>query len=463
MQKRILTLALGAMTAIAVAATDFSIQPGGLESRLPYIDDATLTLTGSADARDLALMRSLPGSVKTVDLSGLAIHTYTDSKVRYFNRTRFEANEIPAYCFFGAPYTEIKLPSGATTVGEGAFAGSKIVSAVIPCGVKKIADYTFYGCTDLTSVTLNGEIASLGKGAFANCSKLTTIDLSKTAVKEIPADCFRGCTMLRQVILPSGVTAVGENAFYGSAITELILPEVRSLAPYALAGMQKLETVTLADGAEAGEGALMNNPSLTGVKGDMAVYPSYFTANSPRVATKLTAGVIGDYAFANNDCNTLALSQSVRSVGKGVFHNMTGLTQIDAAELTAVPATVEGSFSGIEPSTITLHVNDATADAWRADPEWGLFNIVSNSSTSIPSTVNDNDISIIVGSYMIQVAADEEIARICVYGADGTLLASAAPGQKTAVVSLQGVDDSILIINAETKEHRKTVKALRVK
>ena len=61
------------------------------------------------------------------------------------------------------------------------------------------------------------------------------------------------------------------------------------------------------------------------------------------------------------------------------------------------------------------------------------------------------------------VAADEEIARICVYGADGTLLASAAPGQKTAVVSLQGVDDSILIINAETKERRKTVKALRVK
>ena len=54
----------------------------------------------------------------------------------------------------------------------------------------KIGDYTFHGCSVLTSLTLPSGLTEIGEGAFSYCSGLTSITL------------------------PSGVTSIGNVAFF---------------------------------------------------------------------------------------------------------------------------------------------------------------------------------------------------------------------------------------------------------
>lgn len=49
--------------------------------------------------------------------------------------------------------------------------------AVIPQGVRSIANYAFYGCSRLTSITIPESVESIGKEAFKFCTNLSSITL----------------------------------------------------------------------------------------------------------------------------------------------------------------------------------------------------------------------------------------------------------------------------------------------
>ena len=78
----------------------------------------------------------------------------------------------------------------------------------------KIGDYTFYGCSVLTSLTLPSGLTEIGEGAFAACSGLTSLTLP-SGVTSIGNHAFYACSGLTSITLPSGVTEIGEDAFWG--------------------------------------------------------------------------------------------------------------------------------------------------------------------------------------------------------------------------------------------------------
>lgn len=65
----------------------------------------------------------------------------------------------------------------------------------------------------------NDSITSVGPGAFAGCSALTTIDLPNAT--SIGIEAFGGCSALTTVDLPN-VTSIGSNAFKNISTTAVI-------------------------------------------------------------------------------------------------------------------------------------------------------------------------------------------------------------------------------------------------
>ncbi len=120
-------------------------------------------------------------------------------------------------------------------------------SYTIKSGTKCIAEWTFSGCTGLTSITIPNSVASIGDRAFKDCTGLTRITVesgnqkyhvagnclieteTKTLIlglknSVIPSDgsvtsigdaAFYGCTGLTSITIPNSVTSIGDAAFYG--------------------------------------------------------------------------------------------------------------------------------------------------------------------------------------------------------------------------------------------------------
>lgn len=100
-------------------------------------------------------------------------------------------------------------------VGAYAFANNRsVVSYSLPAPIKQIGDYSFSG-SYISQVTLYPEVnlSAGGKGAFSNCSRLTSINIKGEKV-EIPADFASDCGELRSITFDGSRPAgVGARAF----------------------------------------------------------------------------------------------------------------------------------------------------------------------------------------------------------------------------------------------------------
>jgi hypothetical protein len=75
---------------------------------------------------------------------------------------------------------------------------------IIPDIITDIADCTFDGCNNLTSVTIPNGVQTIGYRAFANCVNLTSVDLPNS-ITSIGKEAFRGCSSLPSIVIPESV------------------------------------------------------------------------------------------------------------------------------------------------------------------------------------------------------------------------------------------------------------------
>lgn len=83
------------------------------------------------------------------------------------------------------------IPKGVTVIREGAFSYSGLTTAVIPKSVTAISEKTFLQCSQLTTVTILGELSEgIDEDAFSGCNALTDIYLYTETPPSLDSDAF---------------------------------------------------------------------------------------------------------------------------------------------------------------------------------------------------------------------------------------------------------------------------------
>ena len=109
---------------------------------------------------------------------------------------------------------DIVIPSGVEEIADYAVAEVyEIASVSIPEGVKKIGRGAFKECLGSTAaVTFPSTVTEIGEELFTD-SDFKEIDLSETAIEEIPEKAFYSCLGLKSLTLPETVKKIGHLAF----------------------------------------------------------------------------------------------------------------------------------------------------------------------------------------------------------------------------------------------------------
>lgn len=220
---------------------------------------------------------------------------------------------------------------------------------IIPNTVKTVASYAFWGCTELTEVTVQNGVTTIGYSAFWNCSAL------------------------KSIVLPSSVTTINDSAFaYCSALASITVPNsIKTFGSDVLKGTAWYDSQN--------NGLLYVNNIAYGYKGTMPSNASFTLKDSTTV--------IAGSAFASySGLAKLTIPNSVTSIGSLAFENCTSLTSIVIPE--GVAKIEDDTFSGCTKlAEVTIPESVKTIGV-RA-----FFNCSALKNITIPSTVTS------IGSY----------------------------------------------------------------
>ena len=131
-------------------------------------------------------------------------------EVTYMDRTR-KVTSIGPMAFYGCfEMTSVSIPNTVTLIGNNAFNQCHgLTSITIPSNVVKIDDYAFYYCSEIKTFDIPNSVTYIGESAFRLCKGLKTITI------------------------PSSVTHIGYGAFSEIDLS-IVISKVEN--PFVIAG-----------------------------------------------------------------------------------------------------------------------------------------------------------------------------------------------------------------------------------
>ena len=401
--------------------------------------------------------------------------------------------------------TSVTIPNSVTSIGESAFSNcTGLMSIAIPNSVKNIGEYAFgavpnivysgtaegapwgarcmngyvdgylvysdatkttlIACSSAATgiITVPNSVTSIGKSAFWNCSRLTSVTVEsgnsvydsrnncnaiiETATNTLIVGCqnttipnsitsigeyaFYRSKGLTSVTIPNGVTSIGENAFYGcSGLTSITIPNsVMSIGGWAFLGCSGLTSITIPNSVTSiGECAFYGCRSLISV-----TIPSSIKS----IATSLFSVCMG--------LTSVIISDGITSVGDGAFSSCTGLTYI-TCYATEPPSVSSDAFYGVKVDTIPLYVPMESVTKYQSSDVWKDFLVLPISAMPADTdepvlNPEENRVTITwpatdsAATYIIEISKDGAPVRTLTFDANGVLknMRFAAPSRHAA-------------------------------
>ena len=208
----------------------------------------------------------------------------------------------------------------------------------------------------------SGEITGTSSGAQFIFSDATSIIVHE-GITNIPSNGFRS-SKATSISLPSTLTTIEGYALYNNVyLTSLVIPKnVESIGYYAIANMNKLETLTFESGSKLqtiGDTAFINDYALTSV-----TLPS-------------SVEEIGSKAFAN--CNNLAvitnLANKNQTVGSNAFTATSSSAVVPTVYLYSANTGMIAATSTMKEGTTVIYLDEPVLSGtlengvtWTYDP-----------------------------------------------------------------------------------------------
>ena len=236
--------------------------------------------------------------------------------------------------------TSVTFPASVSLLNESCFEGNtKMTGVTLGENLTQIGVKAFNGCSSLTgNLVIPDKVGSIGDSAFAN-TKIPSLTLG-SGVKTIGTSAFKSAVKGGTLIIPAAVTSVGASAFEGCAITGLTVNSTQ--AEFAAGAFKNGVNSTggLSVGGQntirkgAFEGCKFKNITLTGeATVDEKCFEGY-TLLTGQVS--IDAGVnLGDHAFSGcPGFPSIKLNTGVTKVPNYAFYGCTGVTTLTIASTT---------------------------------------------------------------------------------------------------------------------------------
>ena len=207
---------------------------------------------------------------------------------------------------------------------------------IIPDGVETIRQEAFACNTNVEEVICPASLKNIGIKSFTECTSLRSVQLEKSAVKELPDYVFSGCKQLECVLLPENIRRIGkdafekceklesltllgifkieDNAFERSAIKNIYLRygTDRNKLPWSWRSRAKYLSFEDSGFFKDEYGVVFNKDKTTLLKA-----PSNIEQYIIPKGTK----VIGNLSFQDaNNLKKLTIPNTVKKIGSSVFH-----------------------------------------------------------------------------------------------------------------------------------------------
>ena len=245
--------------------------------------------------------------------------------------------------------------------------------------LQKIGNAVFKSNLNITSVNLSNKVTYIGNEAFYGCTNLSSVTIAQDGTAlEIGSKAFYNCSKLTAIELPDYTSSIGTYAFYKAALKSFKVPASLTELSAHLLEYTKITTIHIPANVEKiGDAAFSRCSSMTSI--------TFEEGTKPLTIGTLECPSVSSGVFFNTHITTVDLPDRVTLIGAWAFCNQTYLRTVNMtadSQLTTI-----GKWAFAQQSGTNSKLNSVTLGPKVTEIQEYAFHRTKIANITIPKSV----------------------------------------------------------------------------